>query len=207
MADWVSYAFLLKFALAGLCVLAVLAFLGVRWWLKPFLEAHAAKLATKEDVGKVLEQATETARAVESVKSEIENGRWERQTLATLKREAYLNLLNVIGELHSALTQFMCLYRTQPQGDSDPEHQRLWEERSKAVDSIVTESLKRFICASGPVQLVCSSEASETIARHTEAIGELPLGTPDVIQQRIELYTNLHHRLVSIAKKDLGFPN
>ncbi len=197
MADFVLSVLLI--ALFGLVVLFVAAYSWAQWWLKPFLTKQAEKLATKEELSEVLRQTQATTRAVESVKSEIAHGLWERQTILTLKREVYRDLFSALGDYEFSLHEMQGW--GQLSASSDPTVQSFRMEKLKAAQIQSSDAQRRLFQLSGPIRLLVSGEAAEALATHFAEIRALQ---PDDLAAATLAIAKLRSKLVAAGKKDLG---
>ena len=70
---------------------------------KPFLAAYMGKkgerLATNEDIQKVLNEVRAVTRETEKIKAEISGDEWHRQWVINQKREIYREMLSVVNEM------------------------------------------------------------------------------------------------------------
>ena len=104
------YAFLGWIAFG--CVILVNTVVAFAW--KPFLAAYMGKkgerLATSEDIQKVLVEVRAVTRETERIKAEISGDEWHRQWVMNQKREIYRELLGVVNEMQNCYAVLISLH-------------------------------------------------------------------------------------------------
>ena len=99
----------------------ILAVLVAVW--KPFFGAYMGekgkRLATKEDIERVLVEVRLVTREQETIKASISGDLWNRQMVLTQKRDLYVRVLRVLTRLldrHAEVVGYITLNGLQPKG-------------------------------------------------------------------------------------------
>jgi hypothetical protein len=185
---WVAFSAL--FVLDGL--------FAVAW--KPFLAAYVAKkgerLATSEDIEKLVHEVRAVTSATEKIKSDISAGLWDYQTRWSLKRDTYFRVIEILGELRKHLADFVAFSFELPQSDG--------AAKASAQCDALRADLQRF---AGIAFLVIGEQAKYAFEEYRSTV-EPFVRTQRTDRERwdselkgVDLAIN---RLIAEARRDLG---
>lgn len=87
---------------AGVFVTTALAsWIGA--YLGSYLKQKGENLATHEDIDKLVDQISAVTNTAKQIEAKISNEMWQRQTVRNEKKEAYYQVLGVLGQMRHAV--------------------------------------------------------------------------------------------------------
>jgi hypothetical protein len=99
-------------AVLGLGALWTLVVGGVGAWFGAYFKKKGENYATKEDLGELVRQMRELAKAQEEIKAEISDKMWDRQRRWELKRDVLVEAMRKAGVLVYKLSAIEGVYET-----------------------------------------------------------------------------------------------
>jgi hypothetical protein len=158
---------------------------------KSYEEEAGKRLATKEDIGNVLEQIRMVTKETETIKAEISSGLWQRQWHLTQKRDCYARLVDALENIQ--------LQRSSVRKASDDTLRA--EARRRNEDAIL-----EFRRARALARLILSPEVISGIGRLLRAIDPFDPAscTEDEYASSKKLINVARNKVVDFGRRELG---
>jgi hypothetical protein len=178
-------------ACVGVVVVSFIFEVVWKSYLKSYAEQKGKQLATKEDIGDVLEQVRAVTRETEVIKAEISGGLWQQQWQLTQKRDCYVRLIDALENIQLQRSRV----RAAAEGVDRVKAQRHDEE-------IIME----FRRARALARLILSPEVISSIGRLLRAIAPFdPVScTDEQFWNTKEIISAARDRVVDLGRLDLG---
>jgi hypothetical protein len=159
---------------------------------KSYAEETGKRLATKDDIGNVLEQVRMVTKETENIKAQISTGLWQRQWHLTQKRDCYVRLVDALENIQLQRSGI----RKAATGGT-----LLDQARQQNEDAIL-----EFRRARALARLILSPDVVASIGRLLRDIGPVDpaICTADdyaAAKARIEVARDI---VVSLGKQELG---
>jgi hypothetical protein len=174
-------------ALAGTGIVAFLFGFWVNNYFAKYVGKKAENLATHEDIRMLVDQVRETER----IKAEITHGMWDRQRRWEFKRDTYIELIEILDDLH--LAQLRVSSGQKSTGTKQDKDDR---------DEAVIQAVRRLHRKLSVGEIVMTKEATQII---NDVGGQTGI---DESSDRFANHKPTHdalNRLIQVARKDLGY--
>jgi hypothetical protein len=205
-----------KLALALLAGSSVLTSLGV-WVLARFTSVfdaysgeRAKLLAQFHNLSRLVQQTEKLAATTEAIRAQVSDALWDRQRRWEMKRDIYVKLLEVMGELQlSLMSTWKCrteIEEARKHPDQAAVKDYLDELKKRAMDAVTahTAHSATFIRLYNVAPIVISEEACQVLAEIAMECKSGPTSAEQYDRTR-EALNDGSGRFADVAAKDLGF--
>ncbi len=194
--DWGWWAFV---------TLLVLNLLYVGAW-KPFLAAYMGKkgerLATSEDIEKILREVRLVTSETEAIKARVSGELWDTQSRWNAKHQAYLHLLENLGESMTSAHNAAHLIVLKQRGKLPKPGEAVLEKHAARIQKLQFEMSRIGSAAT----LSVSNPSIEVLNEFGSRTARLDPHSSTTAAELETILLDIRNRLVRTARADLGYP-
>jgi hypothetical protein len=166
---------------------------GIGAYLRSYLRKKGENLATHEDINKLVDQVSAVTTVAKQIEAKISNEMWQRQTVRNERKEAYCQVLGILGQMRLAVDTLRV-------GTTSAAA----VAASRKLDDLRQELYRAAPCAF-MVLNVSANSAYEAYRRIAEPALQLDPAAPERWKREGEAIENAVKELIAAGRADLGF--